>query len=572
MASLFKLRFNQYVDKSGKRVTKCTPGAKAKRYTSEKWYGQYRDENNVIKRVPLDEDETRSRELLAELELKAARYRRGLTDPSVRFAETPFADHVREYARHMVQKGNSKDHIADTTRYLTKIATSCGFAFLRDVAPAGIRGFMLNLKSHGLADRTVNAHLTAIKGFLNWCVRENRSPSNPIAYMAELKNHEQSRRPRRIISHEDRDLLLRTAAESEVVWRRISGKDRAMIYAMALGTGLRAKEISSLCLASLDLDAAQPTATVEAAYSKRRRRDEQPLPTWLVTRLREWLRDRELQPGDKLFPGGWPERAAEMLRVDLEAAKIPYEDGGEFFDFHSQRHNYISGFSSAGVHPKIAQSLARHSSIELTMNRYTHLLHTDVAGALDRIPGPAAAPEKQSARATGTYGPDDACCTNVCATDVNERVQKSMSGKLGSAARDRSKRSQHGAAPKLAMMRSDDDEESGPLAPSDWNSGAGQPVVGSNPMPSALICQQVTAIEGTTTPAPVAPMFARDEQLVAVIDAWPHLPEAKRECILAILNAHRQTLQADLRRDGFSRTEAQAESQMESHRAARRPT
>jgi hypothetical protein len=40
----------------------------------------------------------------------------------------------------------------------------------------------------------------------------------------------------------------------------------------------------------------------------------------------------------------------------------------------------------AGVHPKAAQALARHSTITLTLDRYTHVDLPDLSSALDRLP------------------------------------------------------------------------------------------------------------------------------------------------------------------------------------------
>ena len=41
----------------------------------------------------------------------------------------------------------------------------------------------------------------------------------------------------------------------------------------------------------------------------------------------------------------------------------------------------------SGVNPKTAQALARHSTIDLTMNVYTTLTVTDQAAALNTLPG-----------------------------------------------------------------------------------------------------------------------------------------------------------------------------------------
>jgi integrase len=77
-----------------------------------------------------------------------------------------------------------------------------------------------------------------------------------------------------------------------------------------------------------------------------------------------------------------------MVRLDLEAAGIPYVDErGLVYDFHALRHQFISNLARAGVHPKEAQDLARHSTITLTMDHYTHLDLRDQLAALDKLPG-----------------------------------------------------------------------------------------------------------------------------------------------------------------------------------------
>ena len=85
------------------------------------------------------------------------------------------------------------------------------------------------------------------------------------------------------------------------------------------------------------------------------------------------------------IPKHW--RSAEMLREDLEAAGVPYEDeSGRKADFHSLRHTFITNLANAKVHPKTAQRLARHSTITLTLDRYTHSLWQDEVAALEALP------------------------------------------------------------------------------------------------------------------------------------------------------------------------------------------
>src|SRR5262249_4907943 len=95
---------------------------------------------------------------------------------------------------------------------------------------------------------------------------------------------------------------------------------------------------------------------------------------------------------------------AKMVRADLVVAGIPYrDDDGRVADFHSFRHTFISNLARGGVHPKVAQQLARHSTITLTMDRYSHTLVEEQSAALAALPdlGPTA---RHAFGAVGTDG------------------------------------------------------------------------------------------------------------------------------------------------------------------------
>ena len=72
---------------------------------------------------------------------------------------------------------------------------------------------------------------------------------------------------------------------------------------------------------------------------------------------------------------------------DLEAAGIAREDDeGRVVDFHALRTTFVTWLAMTGAHPKVAQALARHASIETTMERYTDLALVDVAGTVEQLP------------------------------------------------------------------------------------------------------------------------------------------------------------------------------------------
>ena len=85
-----------------------------------------------------------------------------------------------------------------------------------------------------------------------------------------------------------------------------------------------------------------------------------------------------------------------------EATNIPYvDDAGRYADFHSLRHSTGSLLAASGAHPKVVQSIMRHSDINLTMSRYTHIFRGQESKAIAGLPN-LSLPSKKNQKATGT--------------------------------------------------------------------------------------------------------------------------------------------------------------------------
>jgi len=79
-------------------------------------------------------------------------------------------------------------------------------------------------------------------------------------------------------------------------------------------------------------------------------------------------------------------------------------------DVHALRHTTATYLAKAGVAPRTAQTIMRHSDIRLTLGTYTDPKLLDTAAALDALPSLNPTPQGERVRATGT---DDAMGAGV---------------------------------------------------------------------------------------------------------------------------------------------------------------
>lgn len=135
---------------------------------------------------------------------------------------------------------------------------------------------------------------------------------------------------------------------------------------------------------SFDFTSTHKTVHIKPSDNKGKRPADLILMDKTVTLLKELFVGKELT--DQAFSMPHKTNTAAMLKADLKEADIEYKDAsGRDCDFHSLRHSFITNLALAGVHPVVAQKLARHSSIELTMKYYTHVLHASEVAAIDAL-------------------------------------------------------------------------------------------------------------------------------------------------------------------------------------------
>ncbi len=303
------------------------------------------------------------------------------------------------YSRNVTEKQVQLSHYR--AKRLLSLANITRFA---DITPSAIQNALAKLKEEGKSAKTLNDYLASVKQFCSWARSDGRIMENPIDHVKGYNTRLDRRHDRRALTNDEIKRLLK-ATENGNTLQKCPGKERALIYRLALLSGLRANEIKTLKKSSFDLEANHPTVTVEAAFSKHRRKDVQPLPIDLIPLLQDHLQDKKMD--DLAFH--MPLKLVRALRKDLEAAKIEYKTQHGYIDFHALRHTFITRLINAGVNPKTTQILARHHDASLTLNTYTHVELIDQLKALKALPALDDNQEstKQRMQATGTAGKNE---------------------------------------------------------------------------------------------------------------------------------------------------------------------
>ena len=258
--------------------------------------------------------------------------------------------------------------------------------------PATVGRALEALSRLDLAPKTLAEYRGAASAFCGWLVRTRKLlPANPVDSLPAIRTRGDIRKRRRALTPDEAVRLLATVA------RRSSY--RALWYETALFTGLRVGELQALEWRDLRLDGPSPCIALRAETTKAARADVVPLRRDLATKLRAH-RPANAMPTARVFPTT-PTRAT--FRADCERAGIRWQadEDGRTLDRHALRTTFVSWLSAAGVSPRTAQALARHTDIRLTMANYTDPRLLDARGAVERLPD-LDTPDAGESRATGT--------------------------------------------------------------------------------------------------------------------------------------------------------------------------
>ena len=239
-------------------------------------------------------------------------------------------------------------------------------------------------RNEGRAGKTISLEVEALRSFLLWMKKRKYIREDPLEGISRINTA--PRIKKRGMTLEEIGKLLRT-----------SPPHRSLLYETALCSGLRAGELRHLTPDHLDLQ--RYGLVLEAEWTKNRTDGFQPMPKHLMKRLAKYSRSGDAlakynaafrQSGTKLqCPTNpllyVPRSTATTLDVDLKSAGIPKCTKQGKLDFHALRVTYINLLLDSGIDPKTTQTMARHSTLDLTMNIYARTTDERLKTAAENV-------------------------------------------------------------------------------------------------------------------------------------------------------------------------------------------
>ncbi len=397
------------------------------------WIAKYfNHEGKRRERITGTTDRAAAERILSGWLNEVALRKRGLIDPAqealIEKKRSPLDEQIDAFTRHLKTKGCVQTHIVRTGKYIRAAGRFCGWQTIGDVGKDGLYRFAADLKDKKRSARTIQANMHAVCRFARWLAKTDKLPFNPLAEVDKPDPEGDRRRFRRYLSPEEWEWL-RSIVPNTGERFGMSAQERLLLYATAIQTGLRSKELRALTRGRLFLKMDPPFITCPPHSTKNREPARQYVKPDLAIALAEHIATKVSSAPVFSMPRGW--EVAEMLRADVADARKAWVDAakhdpeeyekrqqsdflaetnhdGERLDFHSLRHSTGVWLAMSGAPVKAVQSVMRHSSVKLTLDTYGHLFPGQEAATVAMLPTMMAG-ELEEMQATGT---DDATPQN----------------------------------------------------------------------------------------------------------------------------------------------------------------
>jgi len=158
---------------------------------------------------------------------------------------------------------------------------------------------------------------------------------------------------------------------------------RQALYIMAVFSGLRLGELRAVRWGDLVLEGQAPCVRVRASINKNHKDAVLGLHPDVVRALLK-IRPPEVSEETLVFP---EKLRSDTFQAELTKAGITRVDQrGRRVDFHCLRHTLATTLAIAGVQPRVAMEVMRHSDMRLTQKVYTDASQLSTLAAVSSLP------------------------------------------------------------------------------------------------------------------------------------------------------------------------------------------
>jgi integrase len=354
-------------------------GIRKKKQPSGKYRGGYKDKYGKQKLFTGTQSKSKTLEIARKLEDQHRLARLGLDSPELQVArrrKTGFAQTKDEYLAWGKAQGGRQGgpwgatHARNRCTQLNWWMTELNLSTMDDLAGIlpRVEAILRSLKEKDLSNKTLNNYGEALGAFCDWAIDRGYLDTDPLK---KLKRYDETpRSQRRAMTQEEIRQLLEHCAPH-----------RRLLYETALTSGLRANELRSLTLS--DLDTKRLGLKLHKKWTKNQKAGFQPISKSLVERLQKSTKASEpmdnytkycsrvtaqapIPPNPLLYVSSHPARG---LDLDLKAAGISKVTEEGKLDFHALRTAFITLAIESGANIKEVQTLARHSTAEITFGK-----------------------------------------------------------------------------------------------------------------------------------------------------------------------------------------------------------
>ncbi len=152
-------------------------------------------------------DKATAERIAGKLEADAALRRDGVIDPALdgigKESQKSIESHLADYEAKMRAASPGEHHVRTTLNYIRTIADFTGFNLASDINADGVNLYAQELRDFGRSARTVEAYLTAIKGFTKWLMQHHKLHRDPLASVKKPNPEKDRRRERRMLLPEE---------------------------------------------------------------------------------------------------------------------------------------------------------------------------------------------------------------------------------------------------------------------------------------------------------------------------------------------------------------------------------